>query len=748
MSADEDASSRGAFMTRMGSLLNPRRIAIVGASPRPGYARSIHNALLAGEYDGEIVPINPRYDEVLGLPAYPSLAGVPGAIDLAIVVVSNRLVFDVLDDCERSGVGAVSLIASGFAEKPGDALGEERQRRIREFALRTGIRVSGPNCLGNISVSNRMNAAAGPYFSPLPGGPVAAVLQSGLLSYSLIVPCVDRGIGFTYVVTSGNEADLTTADYIRYFVEDDETRVIGCFVEQFRDPSRFLEAAELAAERRKPIVALKIGRSAGGQRAARAHTGSLVGSDDIAAAVMRQHGIIRVNSMDEMIETLAVCHARKLPKSDGVGAVFMSGGAAGMVSDLGQDLGLRFPALAPETVERLSQIIPDYGTIDNPLDTTGGVWTQPGAFQASFRAIAADPGLDIILYGRPFPGRMEANPDMEEFPASLPEEHRDKLFFIMSLVTGRHREKNYAYEQMLDPIDSLDSIPFLQGTENSLRAIRSLMRYAEFQRARAERDAPDCVDESVVDAARQIVTRAGGTTLTERESKRVLALYGLPVTREALAASADEAVMLAREIGYPVALKIESSDIPHKTEASGVLLGVENDDDVMTGFGLIIDNARAHAPDAKLDGVLVQQVAPDGHELLLGMSQDADFGPAIVVGFGGVWVETLRDTRVCVPPLSKRDARAMLESLRGFPILEGSGARGAGPSDLDAVVDILARFSRLAIDVSDLVCEIDINPLVVFEQGSGALVVDCLIVPRQAGAGEAHEQPTRPGAAG
>jgi acetate---CoA ligase (ADP-forming) len=715
------------------SLLHPQRIAIVGASPRPGYARSIHNALVAGGYTGELIPINPRYDDVLGLRAYPTLAAVPGRVDLAVVVVSNRLVFDVLDDCERAGVGAVSLIASGFAEATADAGGEERQRRIREFALRTGIRVSGPNCLGNISVPNRMNAASGPYFAPLPRGPVAAVLQSGLLSYSLVVPSADRGIGFTYVVTSGNEADLTSVDYLRYFIEDDETRVIGCFVEQFKDPAGFLEVAELAAERRKPIVVLKVGRSVGGQRAARAHTGSLVGSDDIAAAVMRQHGVIRVNSMDEMIETLAVFHTRKLPKGDGVGAVFMSGGAAGMVSDLGQDIGLRFPPLAPETVERLSRIIPDYGTIDNPLDTTGGVWTQPGAFQASFRAMAGDPGVDIILYGRPFPGRMDANADMEEFPTSLPAEHPDKLFFMMSLVTGRHREKNYPYEMMVDPIDSLDGIPFLQGTENSMRAIRSLTGYAEFQRSRDERREHPDTDEAVAAIARGIVLAASGGSLSERESKRLLALYGIPVTREEIAATAGEAVARSREIGYPVALKIESGDIPHKTEAQGVLLNQGTDSDVAAGFQQIIDNARAFAPDAHLTGVLVQEMMRPGHEMLLGMSQDPDFGPAIAAGFGGVWVETLRDTSIGVPPLTMRDAWSMLQSLRGYPILEGSGARGAAPADLDALADILTRFSQLCVDLADLVEEIDINPLVVFEHGGGARVVDCLIVPRGGG---------------
>jgi acyl-CoA synthetase (NDP forming) len=715
---------------QMEALLHPRRIAIVGASPKVGYARSIHSALLAGGYEGEILPVNPRYDEVLGTRAYPNLSSIPGAVDLVIVAVSNRFTFDVLAECEQAGAGAVSLIASGFAEGPESGEGGERQRRIREFATRTGIRVSGPNCLGNISVPNRMNAASGPYFGPLPRGPVGAVLQSGLLSYSLVIPCADRNIGFTYVVTSGNEADLTTTDYVRYFVDDEETRVIACFIEQFHDPGGFLQVAEMAAERRKPLVVLKVGRSAGGQRAALAHTGSLVGSDDIADAVLRQHGVTRVASMDELIETVAIFHTRTLPRSNGVGAVFMSGGAAGMVSDLAQDLGLTFPALAEETQQRLRTIVPTYGTIDNPLDTTGGVWTEPGAFQAIFRAMAADPTIDLLIYGRPFPGRMDAHPDWEECPANLPDEHPEKVFIVMALVGGKLRERNYQYEQMLEPLDALGGIPFLQGTEFSLRAVRSLLRYAHFQRERELR--PLAVEQDPVRAAqaRALVLAAGTRPLVEREAKALLALYGIPVTREFLARDADEAVAHAETLGYPVVLKVESPDIVHKTEAGGVLLGVADPDAVREGYARVLANARARAPHAAIDGVLVQQMLSleHGRELILGMSQDRDFGPAVAVGLGGIWVETLRDVALGVPPIGAGTAWEMLRRLRGFPILEGSGARGGTGVDLEAVVDILMRFGVLCIDLRELVAEIDINPLVAFERG--ACVVDCLVVPR------------------
>lgn len=713
----------------MRALLHPRRIAIVGASPNSGFANSIQRALLRGEYDGEILPINPKYDEVLGAPAYPSLAAVDGPIDLAIIVVPNRLTFDMLEQCEQHGVGAVNLIASGFAEKPGDVEGHERQARIREFARRTGIRIAGPNCLGNISVRNRMNAKSGPYFGPLPSGAIGAVFQSGLLSYSLVAPLVDRNVGFTYIVTSGNEADLETADFIHYFVNDDETRVIAAFVEQFRDPQKLLEVAQLAAKRGKPIVVLKVGRSEGGRRAALAHTGSLVGSDDIADAVMRQHGITRVGSIDEMLETLAIFHARKLPRGNGVATVFMSGGAAGLASDLGADLGLHYPPLAEETKSQLAEIIPAYGTIDNPLDTTGQLWETPGGMLRAISALAEDPNLDVIVYGRAFPGRMDMNVESGEFPSDLPAKFPDKLFLIMSLAGGRHREQNYPEEQMIAPADALDGVPFLQGIENSLRAVRSILRYAEFQRARNETPANE-VAHAAAEEARALLRAAGGKPLVEREAKALLALYGIPVTREGLAESTDALILLANDIGYPVALKIESADIPHKTEAGAIALRLTSDDDVRDAYERVLDNARRFKPGAQISGVLVQEMVPEGRELILGMTTDPDFGPAIAVGLGGVFVETLRDVQIGVPPLSERDARAMLERLRGYPILEGSGARGAAPADLAAVLDILARFSHLCHDLRADIAEIDINPLVVFAQGKGAKVVDCLIVPR------------------
>ncbi|MFW6074366.1 MAG: acetate--CoA ligase family protein [Chloroflexota bacterium] len=713
----------------MHSLFHPKSIAIIGASPNPGFANRIHANLMNGGYEGEIVPINPKYDEILGHKAYPTVDAVPGGVEHAVVVVPSRFVLPVLEQCAKAGVKSANIISSGFGEQS-DEEAHQRQVQLQEFVARTGVRVVGPNCLGIISMPNKQITKSGQYDGIKPG-PVGIVFQSGLLAFSMCIPTKDRDIGFSYIVTTGNEADLEAADYIRYMVEDDETRVIGCFIEQFRDPEKLIEVAELAAERGKPIVVLKVGRSARAQRAARAHTGSLVGSDAISDAVMRQYGIIRVYSLEEMTETLAVFHTDRMPEGTGVGTIFLSGGAGGLVSDLSEDIGIDLPALQPETRERLEKIIPEFGTVGNPLDVTGQAFLIPGCIEAALEALADDPNIHTVLYGQAYPSTMDLGTDVGKAFNDMYEKYPDKNFFVSSLVAGevvvRSRIGGMGQEP-IEPTIKMHGIPFLQGAENSLRAVKSLNDYAEFLRTREPIDPALRNPSPVADQAWDIVARAGGKPLVERQAKALLKLYDIPVTEEQLATDADSAVAAAREIGYPVVLKVESADITHKTDAGGVLLNLQDEEAVRSGFDRIMDSARAYDPDATIDGVLVQEMAPHGREMIVGMTQDPQFGPAIAVGLGGVFVEILKDVQLGVPPITEKAAWEMLARLKGSAILEG--ARGQARADIDTVVNIIAAFSRLAIDLQDLVEEIDINPLLVFDEGEGALVVDCLIIPR------------------
>jgi len=716
---------QAAFTHAMNALLHPKRIAVVGATPRPGFANNIHRSILNGGYAGEVFGVTPRHQNVLGSVCYPTIDAIPGGVDKAIVVVPSELVLDVLGQAERAGVAAVNIITSGFGEQSDDDA-HQRQEEIRAFAQRTGIRVVGPNCLGIISTPAKMIAKSGPYAN-VQRGPIGLVFQSGLLAYSVVSPPTERGFGFSYIVTTGNEADLDATDFIRYCIEDDETRVIGCFIEQFRDPQKLLKVADMAAERQKALVILKIGRSEAGRRSARAHTGSMVGSDAIADAIMRQYGIVRVHNLDEMNETLAAFHTKRLPQGAGVGTIFISGGACGLVADLSQDIGVSLPALAPDTIAKLNAVIPAYGTVGNPLDTTGQAATQPEITEGSLVAMAEDPNIHTVIYGQAYPNRIDLATPVGEVLRAMPDRYPDKVFFIMSLVSGRVQEGRRLDEEPKDPTMHWNGVPFLQGAENSLRAVRSLITYAEFQRQRQATPRVAAAASAQAETARALVATAGDKPLVERLAKELLALYGIPVTREMLATSETEALAAAHEIGYPLVLKIESPDIAHKTEAGGVLLDIRDDDALRQGFAQIITHARQYRPDAEITGVLVQEMVRKGRELILGMAQDPGHGPAIAVGMGGIYVEVLNDVALGVLPLAPHDARAMLRRLRGVAILDGT--RGAAPADIDAVVTILGAFARLCHDLRDVVSEIDINPLVVFDQGKGACVVDCLIVP-------------------
>ncbi len=561
------------FTESMRALLHPKSIAVIGDSPNPGFAPIIRRNIVACGYEGDIYPINPRYDEIAGLKAYPSVDSVPGGVDLAVIGVPVRAVDAVLEQCERAGVKAINIITSGYGEQD-DELAHQRQNHLSDFAQRTGIRIVGPNCLGNISVPGKMCAMSGA-FEYLRPGPVGLVLQSGLLAYSLFTPPMDREMGFSYIVTTGNEADLEAADLMRYYVEDDETRVIGAFIEQFRDPAKLIEVAEMAAEREKPIVVLKIGRSEAGKRSAQAHTGSLVGSDEVADAVMRQYGIIRVNGLDEMTETLAAFYTDRLPQDTGVGAIYVSGGAAGLVSDLSADLGINLPDLAPHTIERLEAVIPEYGTVGNPLDTTGQAGAIPELMRGAIEGMAEDPNIHTIVYGQAYPTIVDLDTPAGEVMKVAHDKYPDKVFLAISLVPGeiatqRRRDTGGPPHE---PVTNWGGVPFLQGVENGLRAVKHLNTYASHIRNRSPNGHVSS-DSAVAEMARELVRASNGKPLVERTAKHLLTMYGIPTTPEQLATTADEAVAAANEIGYPVVLKIESPDITHKTDAGGVLLNL------------------------------------------------------------------------------------------------------------------------------------------------------------------------------
>ncbi len=709
--------------------LKPKSVAMIGVSPNPSFANAILNNLIRLKYAGPIYPINPNYPEIGGLKAYARLTDVPETVQLAIVSVPSRLIPDVLKPCEEKAVRAVNILTSGFSEIAGEE-GQRRQRILIDFVKRTGIRIVGPNCFGNISVPNNFPGMAGTYPAPKPGK-LSLAFQSGGLAINLVQILIERQIGFAHAISTGNEADIEVADCVRYFLDDEQTQVIGCFVEQFRRPQKFLEAAELCAEAHKPIVMLKVGRSEAGQRAAQAHTGSLAGSDKIIDAVLKKYGVIRVYSLDEMVETMAMMHTRKLPKGDGVGAVTYSGGAVGVMSDLAADIGVKFPPLAEESSQFIQRLLYEYGTVSNPIDLTGQAVYDPPLQQVTFETMGADPNIHVIMQVSAN-ARIDAQSPAAKALLGAMKKYPDKIFIRTAQLTGAFREKPFGMPDLIEPIGDLEGVPFMQGLENTLRAVKSLIGYAEFQRQRDQQNPKSRASVPKSKHGRQaqakeILRRPNGQALTETESKQILSLYGIPVTRECVVTSADEAARAAKEIGFPVAMKIVSPQIMHKTEAGGVVLNIVTEAGACAAFERIVANMRRYHAAAELQGVSVQEMVSGGHEVIVGMTRDAQFGPGILVGLGGIFVETLQDVVMGVPPLSEEEAREMVNALKGKAIL--AGARGAKPADIHALVEVLMNFSDLCLDLQDEVGEIDVNPVVVFAEGHGAKAVDCLMVP-------------------
>ena len=713
----------------LNSFLNPRSVAVIGVSPNWSYINTIFKHFVSLQTPPRVYPINPNYPEVEGLKCYARLTDVPADIELVVVSVPARLVPDAMQQCEQKGVKAVNIITSGFAEM-GGAEGARRHQLMRDFVERTGIRIVGPNCYGNMSAPYKFAGMPNTERAVQRVGRLSLAFQSGGLAISMVSACIDRYMALAHVISSGNEVDIEIGDCLEYFADDEYTQVIGLYVEQFRNAERFVRAAERCAELRKPVVVLKTGRSEAGRKMAKAHTGALAGSDQVVDAVMKQYGITRVSSINEMLETVAALHARKLPKGQGVAAVTNSGGGNAVIADLAEELGLEFPPFAESSYPIIRKVLYDYITVTNPLDITGpGGVTDQHIHAAALDAMGSDPNMHVILHTLATNSRMDAQSAGGKILLDAMRKYPDKVFLKVSGTAGTFRDKPLGQPDPVEPIVELDGVPFMMGYDNVLRAVAALLRYAEFQRKRARQDnlARQHVPGPNVLRARGLVHAAAGAALTESEGKRLLSLYNIPVTRECIATSAEAAAHNADEIGYPIVLKIVSPQIMHKTEAGGVALNVQNADEARAAYTRIMQNARQYDSHAELQGVSVQEMVRGGHELIVGMTRDPQFGPAVLLGLGGIFVEVLKDVALRMPPLDQEDAHDMIDSLKGKAILKG--ARGAPPADIEALVSVLVNFSQLCLDLKDDVREIDINPLVLFEQGQGAKALDCLIVP-------------------
>lgn len=687
-----------------------RGIAVIGASADATKigGRPVHLLRRHG-YAGAIYPINPKGGEIQGLPAYARLADTPEAPELALIAVPASHALQAVEDCAARGVRAVVVLSSGFAEA--GAQGAAWQAAMRATALRHGMRLLGPNCLGTVGVAERaiasFSVALEDYY-PRPGA-IGIVSQSGNIGSYTLQLLVQRGVGISRMVTTGNEAEVDLADGIAALARDPATRVILCCMETCRDGERLTQALAIAREHQTPVVVLKIGATEQGQAAAASHTGALAGSDAVIDAVLRRHGALRVRSHEDLVEigqALSQLLPHSLPRKPAVTLVAASGGFGIMMADAMSDAGLALPALAAATRARIHEVLPGAST-NNPVDASAQISSRPDILFEVLSALQEDPGEATTV-----------------------------LFLSLGLYSSRLRDiylqalaqLRAAYPQRpliiisRGPADAVVQIqalgiPVFSSIDAAARGIEALVRQAELLAA----EQPPAVP-----------ARSAGARLPESAfrneyaAKQVLIDAGFEVPLERSVKDADAAVQAAEALGYPVVLKILSEDIAHKTEAGGVALNLADAAAVRAASARIFASVAAHAPDARIEGLLVAPMLRGGTELIAGISRDPVFGPVVMVGMGGIYAEVLRDVAVQPAPVSQAQALAMIRSLRLFPLLDG--ARGQARADIDAAARAVARLSEFACTHRDQVGEIDLNPILVRPAGQGIAILDALMV--------------------
>lgn len=704
-------------ITDLELFFNPKSIAIIGASENPSKpgGRPI-SALLNKGYGGKIYLVNPSRQIINGIKCYPSVLDLPQQADLAIVSVAAGQVYHTLEECVARGIRSAVVFSSGFAEVGPEGLAE--QRRITELARKTGLRILGPNCLGLVNATNGVMASFAIIVDlpPVDQKVLGFVTQSGFFGAKIYAYSLYKGVGINYFISVGNEADLDFTDFLEYMVHDPGTRLAGCYLEGAKDGDKLRRVAEEALEREKPILILKAGRSPAGSRAAASHTGSLAGSDNVYDAFFRQTGIIRIEDYTDLVAFTPLFQAGKLPRGRNTAIITASGGAGVTMTDFCASLGLNMVPLQVETREKMDRVLPTFASSLNPVDLTAAVVTKPEIMTASLRAVSEDPEVDIIIGNLDLTRLDPDHPVVQEIIDIC--KNTDKLIVVSPSEFPGSTISPAAVEIMRA------GVPVNPDTKEAIRAVSNLVNYSETLKKRKRTEyrvepstspKPDLGD----------LLKPGGA-LSESNARAVLERYGIPVARGFVAASADEAVSRAREIGYPVAIKVNSPDIPHKTEARALKLNLRNDSEVRAAFDEIIKNAGDYKPGALINGVSVQEMLSGGVEVIIGVTRDPVFGPVIMFGLGGVFVEVLKDVSFRVAPVSPGDARDMIEEIRGYEILKG--VRGTPPADVEAIADVILKVSALITDYGDCVGELDINPLMVFSNGAKA--ADALLVVR------------------
>ena len=694
----------------LNGLFQPKSIAVIGASSTPGkIGYTVVSNILANDYKGEVYPINPKADEILGLKAYPTITDVPGSVDAAVITIPAKFVLQATEECGKKGVKGLIVIASGFSE-----VGHtELEKQVVETANKYGMRVLGPNIVGILSNSDGMNASFAP-FLPLPGK-AALVSQSGALLIAMDASSYTRRVGFDKLISIGNMSDVNFSDMVTWLNEDKNTSCISLYIEGLKDGRAFMQAAQKAE---KPIIALKSGVSSHGAAAAASHTGSLAGAAKVYGAAFQQAGVIQATDLNNLFDRTLALSLQPPMEGDNLLIITNGGGVGVLATDAAEKFGLPLNFAPKEVQEELKKHMPEFGSAKNPVDLTGMAgsdWYNPStAFSLDHDWVD---GLVILYCETAMTDPMDISRGIYEATQNAKSKHKP---VTVSLIGGENCDK--AIKWLVE-----HGIPAYPSPEVAINAMVALREQAK--NAASMKSAGDAVIKTDKAKALEIIKAAredGRDSLTEIEAKQVFAAYGLPITHNYLAKNVDEAIKHANTIGYPIVMKIVSPDILHKSDAGGVKVNIKDEAGVREAFATIMKNAKAFKADADIHGVIIQEMAPWGTEVILGSVNDPTFGPTMMFGLGGIFVEVLKDVTFRVAPVTKSQAVKMLEEIRGAPIL--AGVRGETARDKEALADTICKYANMILDLKDEISESDANPVLVYEEGKGLKVVDARVI--------------------
>ncbi|MGI6368284.1 MAG: acetate--CoA ligase alpha subunit [Anaerolineae bacterium] len=702
-----DNTNGGTSMLEM--FFEPKSIAIIGASADPekiGY--QVLRNLIGSKFPGQIYPINPRSEEILGLKVYKSVLDTPGPVDQAVILIPARAVLPVIRECGEKGVKGAVVITAGFRE--GGAEGAQREKELLEVAAEYGMRIIGPNCLGVIDTLTPMNAS---FAKGTPErGSIAFMSQSGALCAAILDQALAEGIGFSHFVSLGNKSDIDEVSLLEAWRDDENTNVIIAYIEGLRDGAEFVKEA-YATAKKTPIIAVKSGRTAMGSRAVSSHTGSLAGADAAYSAGFKQAGVIRAETMEHLFDIATALAYQPLLKGNRIAILTNAGGPGVMATDALEKYGLSLATLTDETREALASKLPAAASTQNPVDVLGDA--RADRYMATLETVLADPNVDGVL--------VIVTPQSATEIVETAEAVVDVCSRATKPVFGCWMGKMEATAG----IDLLakNRVPNYLFPERAIMAFGSMWDYRRFLEEPETEVETFEVDRAAVARVFEQARKEGRTGIGDAEAQDILKAYGIRTPQSDVFPTPDGAVAFCEKIGYPVVMKIASPDILHKSDVGGIIVGVRDEAAAREAFDTLIARAKERVPNATIWGVQVQEMVTDAREVIIGMNRDPQFGPLIMFGLGGIYVEVLRDVAFRVAPMTRLQAESMVKEIRSYKLL--AGVRGQKPADMDAIVDTILRIAQLVMDWPEI-AELDINPLLVRPQGEGGVAVDMRLI--------------------